>query len=42
MDKFTKDLMKALRTVRNFPSNTCPYSLPAQVRHASLLARGRL
>lgn len=37
MDRFTKDLLKALRTVRNFPSNTCPYSRHAQMIGESLV-----
>lgn len=31
MDKFSKDIIKRLRKVRSFPTNTCPCSRHAQM-----------
>jgi hypothetical protein len=37
MEKFSKDIIKRLRKVRSFPTNTCPYSRHAQMMGENLV-----
>jgi hypothetical protein len=37
MEKFSKDIVKRLRKVRDFPHNTCPYSRHAQMMGENLV-----
>ncbi len=37
MEKFSKDILKKLRKVRSFPTNTCPYSRHAQMMGENLI-----
>lgn len=40
MEKFSKDVLKKLRKVRSFPTNTCPFSRHAQTMGENLV-RGK-